>query len=50
MEGVKKSIKKGQFDRCKSSLQNIIFTDYLYFNFFRDGSNVDKIAIGHYVE
>ena len=48
MEGVKKSISKEQFDRYKSSLQNIIFTDYLYFHFYRNGSYVDKIAIGYY--
>lgn len=47
LEGVKKSINKEQFDRYKSGLQNIIFTDYLDFHFYRDGIYVDKIAIGH---
>ena len=47
LEGVKKSINKEQFDRYKSGLQNIIFTDYLDFHFYRDGLYVDKIAIGH---
>lgn len=28
---------KEQFDRYKSSLQNIIFTDYLRFLYYRDG-------------
>ena len=46
LEGVKKSINKEQFDRYKSGLQNIIFTDYLDFHFYRDGLYVDKIAIG----
>jgi predicted helicase len=47
LEGVKKSINKEQFDRYKSGLQNIIFTDYLDFHFYRDGLFVDKVAIGH---
>ena len=46
LEGVKKSINKEQFDRYKSGLRNIIFTDYLDFHFYRDGLYVDKIAIG----
>ena len=32
-----KGDNKEQFDRYKSSLQNIIFTDYLRFLYYRDG-------------
>ena len=40
-----KSLKE-QFDRYRASLNNLIFTDYLDFHFYRDGQLVTKIAIG----
>ena len=46
LEGSKKSGNKEQFDRYKSSLNNIIFTDYLDFYLYRDGQLIMKIAIG----
>jgi predicted helicase len=36
---------KEQFDRYKSGLSNLIFTDYLEFHFYKDGEFVTKIAI-----
>ena len=36
---------KEQFDRYKSGLTNLIFTDYLDFHFYKDGDFVTKIAI-----
>jgi len=36
---------KEQFDRYKSGLSNLIFTDYLDFHFYKDGNFVTKIAI-----
>lgn len=36
---------KEQFDRYKSGLSNLIFTDYLDFHFYKDGEFVTKIAI-----
>jgi Type ISP C-terminal specificity domain/N-6 DNA Methylase len=44
LEGHK--INKEQFDRYKKGLNNLIFTDYLNFHFYRDGEFVYKIAIG----
>ncbi len=44
LEGHK--INKEQFDRYKKGLNNLIFTDYLNFHFYRDGEFVAKIAIG----
>ncbi|MDR0332448.1 MAG: DNA methyltransferase [Dysgonamonadaceae bacterium] len=46
LEGKKKTGNKEQFDRYKSSLDNLIFTDYLDFHFYRDGEQYAKIAIG----
>jgi predicted helicase len=46
LEGAKKTGNKEQFDRYKSSLENIIFTDYLDFYFYQDGQFTVKIAIG----
>lgn len=46
LEGAKKTGNKEQFDRYKASLNNIIFTDYLDFQLYRDGQFVMKIAIG----
>lgn len=45
LEGNKKTGNKEQFDRYKSSLNNLIFTDYLDFHLYRDGQFVTKIAI-----
>ena len=36
---------KEQFDRYKSGLSNLIFTDYLDFHFYKDGEFVTKISI-----
>ena len=36
---------KEQFDRYKSGLSNLIFTDYLDFHFYKDGQFITKIAI-----
>jgi len=38
---------KEQFDRYKQSLENLIITDYLVFKFFREGTLVNTISIGH---
>jgi predicted helicase len=46
LEGLKKTGHKEQFDRYRASLNNLIFTDYLQFNFYRDGQLITKIAIG----
>lgn len=43
LEGVSKN--KEQFDRYKSSLNNIIFTDYLRFIFYKDGNLIFDIRI-----
>lgn len=45
LEGKKQN--KNQFDRYKSALNNLIFTDYLAFHFYRDGEKVgETISIG----
>lgn len=36
---------KEQFDRYKSGLSNLVFTDYMDFHFYKDGEFVTKIAI-----
>lgn len=36
---------KEQFDRYKSGLSNLIFTDYMDFHFYKDGECITKIAI-----
>ncbi len=42
-----KKFNKSQFDRYKSALNNLIFTDYLSFHFYRDGEkNGENISIG----
>ncbi len=46
LEGKKKTGNKEQFDRYKSSLTNLIFTDYLDFHLYRDGNFVTSIKIG----
>ncbi len=49
LEGLKKSGNKEQFDRYKSSLDNLIFTDYLDFHLYRNGEFITKIAVGEVV-
>lgn len=44
--GKKKAGHKEQFDRYKKSLDNLIFTDYLKFVFYREGELITEIAIG----
>ncbi len=36
---------KEQFDRYRASLNNLIFTDYLDFHFYKDGNFVTKVTI-----
>lgn len=45
LDGKKKNGNKEQFDRYKSSLTNLIFTDYLDFHLYRDGELVSQISI-----
>ncbi|STZ04267.1 type ISP restriction/modification enzyme [Moraxella equi] len=44
--GEKKTGNKAQFDRYKSSLPNLIFTDYLTFHFYHNGELKQSIEIG----
>lgn len=46
LEGNKKTGNKEQFDRYKASLNNLAFTDYLQFMFYRDGVLTHTIRIG----
>jgi predicted helicase len=46
LEGNKKTGNQEQFDRYKSGLSNLIFTDYIDFLFYRDGVFSTKISIG----
>ncbi|MEN9448146.1 MAG: hypothetical protein RJA25_1436 [Bacteroidota bacterium] len=46
LDGTKKTGNKEQFDRYKTSLNNLIFTDYLSFHLYRDGEFITKVAIG----
>lgn len=50
LDGTKKTGNKEQFDRYKSSLNNLIFTDYLSFHLYRDGEFITKISIGEITE
>ncbi|MBM3455036.1 MAG: DNA methyltransferase [Bacteroidetes bacterium] len=50
LDGSKKTGNKEQFDRYKTSLNNLIFTDYLNFHLYRDGHFVRKISIGELSE
>ena len=50
LDGVKKTGNKEQFDRYKTSLDNLIFTDYLDFHLYHDGQFITKIAIGELTE
>ena len=45
LAGIKKTGNKEQFDRYKSALPNIIFTDYLDFHLYIEGVFITKIAI-----
>lgn len=45
LAGIKKTGNKEQFDRYKSSLSNIIFTDYLDFHLFVEGEFKTSIRI-----
>lgn len=45
LTGVKKTGNKEQFDRYKSALPNLIFTDYLDFHLYIEGVFITKIAI-----
>ena len=49
LDGILKSGNKEQFDRYKSSLNNLIFTDYLSFHLYIDGLFVTKISIAEIV-
>ncbi|WP_339753190.1 type ISP restriction/modification enzyme [Algoriphagus aquimarinus] len=44
--GAKKNGNKEQFDRYKGSLDNLIFTDYLDFYYYKNGELVTSICIG----
>jgi len=46
LDGNRKIGNKEQFDRYKSSLENIIFTDYLDFHWYKDAVLVMKVSIG----
>lgn len=43
-------ILKEQFDRYRLGLSNLIITDYLIFEFYRDGEKVKSIAIGSIID
>lgn len=45
LAGIKKTGNKEQFDRYKSALPNIIFTDYLDFHLYIEGVFITKVAI-----
>jgi predicted helicase len=49
LEGAKKTGNKEQFDRYKSSLGNLIFTDYLTFRLYVDGDFKTEVTIGEIV-
>ncbi|PZX52488.1 hypothetical protein LV84_03495 [Algoriphagus ratkowskyi] len=46
LAGAKKNGNKEQFDRYKASLDNLIFTDYLNFYYYRNGELASQICIG----
>jgi len=46
LAGAKKNGNKEQFDRYKGSLDNLIFTDYLDFHYFKSGEFATSIKIG----
>jgi predicted helicase len=45
LAGIKKTGNKEQFDRYKSALPNILFTDYLDFHLYIEGVFITKVAI-----
>jgi predicted helicase len=49
LSGTKKTGNKEQFDRYKSSLDNLIFTDYIDFHFYLYDVFITKIAIAEIV-
>ena len=46
LDGKRSSGNKEQFDRYKASLDNIAFTDYLEFVFYKKGERIDAVRIG----
>ena len=46
LTGTKKNGNKEQFDRYKASLDNLIFTDYLDFYYYKNGELATSIRIG----
>lgn len=50
LDGSKKTGNKEQFDRYKTSLNNLIFTDYINFHLYREGEFITKIAIAEITE
>lgn len=45
LKGEKKTGNKEQFDRYRSSLENLIFTDYLNFHLYRDGQYITSVKL-----
>lgn len=45
LAGTKRTGNREQFDRYKAGLNNLIFTDYIDFYFYRDAEFITKIAI-----
>ncbi|MFL5765614.1 MAG: type ISP restriction/modification enzyme [Bacteroidia bacterium] len=50
LDGKNKNGHKLQFDRYKGSLDNIIFTDYIDFHFYRNGELLTSVEIGQLAE
>jgi len=50
LDGEKKNGNKEQFDRYKTSLNNIFFTDYLNFHLYRNSQFVTKISIAKIID
>ncbi len=50
LEGAKKAGNKEQFDRYKASLNNLIFTDYIRFYFYKDGVLLTSVEIAQFVD
>jgi len=48
LAGIKKTGNKEQFDRYKASLNNLIFTDYLDFHFYKDGQFIASVKIADF--
>ena len=45
--GIDHKKNKPQFDRYRNALSNLIITDYLNFEFYRDGELTTKISLGY---